>query len=125
MMYFSRLKIALILGVCVLGALLCLPNLLPAPASWLPWQQVHLGLDLRGGSYLLLEVDMAAVARERLDSLADGARTALRGKVTGFQPPQVQPAQNRVVVRINPGPQQDEAVRLLREAAASAAGPAE
>lgn len=124
MMYFSRLKITLILGVCVLGALLCLPNLLPAPASWLPWQQVHLGLDLRGGSYLLLEVDMAAVARERLDSLADGARTALRGKVTGFQPPQVQAAQNRVLVRINPGPQQNEAVRLLREAATSA-GPAE
>ena len=124
MMYFSRLKIALILGVCVLGALLCLPNLLPAPASWLPWQQVHLGLDLRGGSYLLLEVDMAAVVRERLDSMADGARTALRGKVTGFQPPQAQPAQNRVLIRINPGPQQDEAVRLLREAATSA-GPAE
>ena len=91
MMYFSRLKIALILGVCVLGALLCLPNLLPAPASWLPWQQVHLGLDLRGGSYLLLEVDMATVVRERLDSIADGARTALRGKVTGYQPPQAQP----------------------------------
>jgi len=124
MMYFSRLKITLILGVCLLGVLLCLPNVLPAPASWLPWQQVHLGLDLRGGSYLLLEVDMAAVAHERLDSLADGVRTALRGKVTGFQPPQVQPAQNRVLVRIGPGPQQDEAVRLLREAATSA-GPAD
>ena len=125
MMYFSRLKIALILGVCVLGALLCLPNLMPAPVSWLPWQQVHLGLDLRGGSYLLLEVDMATVVRERLDSIADGARTTLRGKVTGFQPPQAQPAQNRVVIRINAGPQQDEAVRLLREAAVSAGGPAE
>ncbi len=117
MMYFSKLKTALIFGVCVLGVLLCLPNLLPAPAGWLPWRQVHLGLDLRGGSYLLLEVDMAAVARERLDSLADGARTALRGKVTGFQPPQVQAAQNRVLIRIPAGPQQDEAVRLLREAA--------
>ena len=124
MMYFSRLKIAMILGACVLGVLLCLPNILPAPAGWVPWRQVRLGLDLRGGSYLLLEVDMAAVARERLDSLADGARAALRGKVTGFQPPQVQPAQNRVLVRINAGPQQDEAVRLLREAA-TVAGPAE
>jgi len=124
MMYFSRLKTALIVGACVLGALLCLPNLLPAPANWVPWRKVRLGLDLRGGSYLLLEVDMAAVARERLDSLADGVRVALRGKVTGFQPPQVQPAQNRVLVRIAPGPQQDEAVRLLREAA-TVAGPAE
>ncbi len=120
MMYFSRLKIAMILGVCLLGVLLCLPNALPAPAKWLPWPQVHLGLDLRGGSYLLLEVDMAAVARERLDSLADGARTTLRGKVTGFQPPQVQPEQNRVLIRIAPGPQQDDAARLLRDAATSA-----
>ncbi len=124
MMYFSRLKVALILGVCVLGVLLCLPNVLPAPASWVPWRKVGLGLDLRGGSYLLLEVDMTAVARERLDRLADGARTTLRGKVTGAQPLQVQPAQSRVLIRIPEGPQQTEAVRLLREAA-TVAGPAE
>ncbi len=117
MMYFSRLKTTLILAVCVLGALLCLPNLLPAPTGWLPWRQVRLGLDLRGGSYLLLEVDMAAVLKERLESLADGARTALRGKVTGYQPPLAQPAQDRVLIRMPPGPQQDEAVRLLRETA--------
>ena len=117
MMYFSRLKITLILAVCVLGALLCLPNAFPAPANWVPWRQVHLGLDLRGGSYLLLEVDMAAVAKERLESLADGVRTTLRGKVTGFQPPVPQPAQNRVLIRMAPGPQQDAAVKLLRDAA--------
>ncbi|MGI4954319.1 MAG: protein translocase subunit SecD [Janthinobacterium lividum] len=119
MMYFSRLKVTLILAVCALGVLFCLPNALPAPASWVPWRQVHLGLDLRGGSYLLLEVDMAAVAKERLDSLADGARTTLRGKVTGFQPPVSQPAQNRVLIRMAPGPQQDDALKLLRDAATS------
>ena len=117
MMYFSRLKTTLILGVCALGVLLCIPNLLPAPAGWLPWRQVRLGLDLRGGSYLLLEVDMAAVIKERLDSISDGVRTTLRGKVTGYQPPTAQPAQNRVLIHMNRGPQQDDAVRLLREAA--------
>ena len=119
MMYFSRLKSATILAVCVLGVLLCLPNLLRAPADWVPWRQVRLGLDLRGGSYLLLEVDAATVLKERLDSIADGARTTLRGKVQGFQPPASQPAQNRVAIRLAAGPQQDEAVRLLREAATS------
>lgn len=118
-MYFSRLKASLILATCLLGVLLCLPNLLPAPASWLPWRQVRLGLDLRGGSYLLLEVDMAAVQKERLESIADGVRTTLRGKVTGFQPPLAQPAQGRVLVRMAAGAQQAEAVRLLREAATS------
>ena len=117
MMYFSRLKTTSILVVCALGVLLCIPNLASAPANWVPWRQVHLGLDLRGGSYLLLEVDMAAVAKERLDSLADGARTALRGKVQGFQPPVPQPAQNRVLIRMAPGAAQDDAVKLLRDAA--------
>jgi protein-export membrane protein SecD len=124
MMYFSKLKTALIFGVCVLGVLFCLPNFMPAPAPWLPWRQVHLGLDLRGGSYLLLEVDMAAVGKERLDNLADAVRTALRNKVQ-FQPPQVQAAQNRVLVRVRDPAQTDEAVRLLQEAARAGGGPAE
>ena len=126
MMYFSKLKTTLILAVCVLGALLCLPNLLPAPVSGLPWRKVNLGLDLRGGSYLLLEVDMSAVVRERLDTLADAARTTLRGKVQLSGAPAAQPAQNRVVFRVRDPAQQDEAVRLMREVAAGAgAGPAE
>jgi protein-export membrane protein SecD len=77
MMYFSRARTALILGICALGVLLCLPNLFAPPASWLPWHRVNLGLDLRGGSYLLMQVDMDTVVRERLESLADEARQAL------------------------------------------------
>ena len=77
MLYFSRLKTALILGACVLGVLLAIPNLFAAPVAWLPWRTIHLGLDLRGGSYLLMEVDMGAVVKERLDGLADQARRAM------------------------------------------------
>ena len=85
MMYFSRAKTLSILGVCVLGVLLCLPNLFVSPAAWLPWRQIHLGLDLRGGSYLLLEIDMRSVVRERLDSLADSARSTLLHDAIGYQ----------------------------------------
>ena len=113
MMYFSRLKSALVIGTCLLGALLCLPNLIPAPAPWMPWRTIHLGLDLRGGSYLLLEVDMPTVIKERLDSLTDGARTALRGKVDGFVVTP-QPAQNRVLVKLTKPGQQDAALAALR-----------
>ncbi len=101
MMYFSRLKTAFVLGACLLGALLCIPNLTNAPAGWLPWRQIHLGLDLRGGSYLLLEVDMSTVVRERLDSLADATRTALRGAKIDRYVVTPQPDQNRVLVRVN------------------------
>ncbi len=121
MIYFSKLKTALIAGVCVLGVLLCIPNFVAKPASWMPWRQVHLGLDLRGGSYLLLEVDMAAVSRERLESLADTIRTTLRNKIQ-FQPPQVQAAQNRVLLRLRDPQQTADAAKLLTDATTDRAG---
>ena len=123
MIYFSKLKTALIAGVCVLGVLVCLPNFIARPASWMPWRQVHLGLDLRGGSYLLLEVDMAAVSKERLDSLADTIRNTLRNKIQ-FQPPQVQAGQNRVVVHLRDPQQTDDAVKLLQDATKDPSGAA-
>ncbi|KAA5611766.1 protein translocase subunit SecD [Rhodovastum atsumiense] len=115
MMYFSRLKTALVLGVCLLGALLCLPNLLPRPADWVPWRTIHLGLDLRGGSYLLLEVDMNAVIRERLDSLADSARQSLRRAGIVRFLVSAQPQENRIVARIDEAGKQDAAQAALRE----------
>lgn len=124
MMYFSRLKVTSIVGVCVLGFLLCLPNFIPAPASWIPWRQVRLGLDLRGGSYLLLEVDMATVLRDRLDSLADTARGVLRTARIAAAPV-VQPDQSRVLIRPTNPAQVEDLARLLRTAATAQGGPAE
>ena len=117
MMYFSRLKTALVLGACALGLLLSLPNLFAAPAAWLPWRTIHLGLDLRGGSYLLLEVDMAAVIKERLDSLADSARQGLRRAGVPRFTVTPQAAQNRMLVRIDDPARQDAALAALRELA--------
>jgi len=115
MMYFSRFKQAMVLGVCLLGLLLCLPNVMPRPASWLPWRTVHLGLDLRGGSYLLMEVDMAAVLHERLDSLSDSARQALVAQRIGYQNLAPQQAQNRVGLRLRDPAQATAAVAALKE----------
>ncbi len=114
MMYFSRIKTLAILGVCLLGALLCLPNLLPAPAAWLPWRAVHLGLDLRGGSYLLMQVDMAAVEKERLEALADNARAVLLREHIGYQGLAADPAHDRVFLHIREASQQDAALAALR-----------
>ena len=121
MMYFSRLKTALVVAVCLIGVIVCLPNLFPQPASWMPWRQVRLGLDLRGGSYLLMQVDMQAVEHEQLDGLADGVRSTLRGKIR-FQPPVVQAAQHRVIVRLPEPSQQGEALTLLRGLASADGG---
>ena len=113
-MYFSRLKAAAILGVCLLGLLVSLPNLLPPPASWVPWRTVHLGLDLKGGSYLLMEVDMKAVIKERLDGLVDAVRQALRPGAIFYQTLDAQPDQNRVVLRLRDTGKTDAALAVVR-----------
>ncbi len=114
MMYFSRARTMLILGICVLGFLLCIPNFVPAPVSWLPWRHVNLGLDLRGGSYLLLQVDMNAVEHERLDSLTDSVRSALLKARVGYQGLSAQPAQHRVFFHLRDPGQHDAALAALR-----------
>lgn len=82
-MYIVKWKAALIVFVCLLGAAFALPNLVSRETaeqlpSWLPHRQINLGLDLRGGSHILLQVEGSAIIRERLENLADGIRDELR-----------------------------------------------
>ena len=127
MMYFSRLKTALILGACLLGAVFCLPNLIAAPAAWLPWRTVRLGLDLQGGSYLLMQVDMKAVVKERLNGLLDGVRQALRhasqekaggGAPIFYRSLTADLAHDRVVLRLRDPAQIQAALGVLHPLAA-------
>lgn len=122
MMYFSRLKTAVIIGICLVGALLCIPNIVPAPAAWLPWRTVHLGLDLRGGSYLLLQVDMKAVVKERLNNLLDPVRQALRPHRIFYQTLQAQPNKDRILLRLR-NPSQTNAAMAALKSVISTEGP--
>ena len=85
MLYFAKWKIALIAGICLLGLIFVAPNFVPSRIAegiptWLPHKQISLGLDLQGGSHLLLEVDVEALVKERVEALVDAARSALRGE---------------------------------------------
>ena len=89
MLYFARWKIYSILAVLALGLLFVAPNFLSAEGaagmpSWMPHKQINLGLDLQGGSHLLLEVDVNAVVQERLEDLEGEIRTALRADFIGY-----------------------------------------
>lgn len=71
--------------IIVLGLIIALPNVLSQSTlsklpAWLPHSQVSLGLDLRGGSHLVLEVDEADLTKERLQTLLQDARRVLREK---------------------------------------------
>ncbi|MPY75661.1 MAG: protein translocase subunit SecD [Alphaproteobacteria bacterium] len=82
-MRIPRWKLITYIVVIVVGIIPALPNLLTpevrnALPDWLPKKTVTLGLDLRGGSHLVLEVDWRTLVQERLQALADDARAKLR-----------------------------------------------
>src|SRR3989338_3841907 len=83
MVNIPRWKIIVILATLFIGCLAAVPSFLSpktleALPRWLPKNTFVLGLDLQGGSHLLLEVEAAAVIRERLESLVDSVRAELR-----------------------------------------------
>jgi preprotein translocase subunit SecD len=90
MLYFPRWKIILITFACLLAVLLAIPTFIPeasrnALPKWMPKRAVNLGLDLQGGSHLLLEVDFDAFLREQMQNLADDVRAALRNEKVGYR----------------------------------------
>ncbi len=114
MMYFSRLKATLILCACLLGAILCIPNAARAPTPWMPWRQVHLGLDLQGGSYLLMQVDMGTVVKQRLNGLIDSVRRALVQRTIFYRTIEAQAAQNRIVIQLRDPARLQDALASLQ-----------
>ncbi|MFN3656222.1 MAG: protein translocase subunit SecD [Pseudolabrys sp.] len=88
MLYFTRWKAAAILLSALVVCLFAVPNFFPDKTveSWPKWAQRHivLGLDLQGGSHILLEVDSAAVRREKVEALRDDVRRVLRDARVGY-----------------------------------------
>jgi preprotein translocase subunit SecD len=82
MLYFSRWKATAILLTTLIVCAFAVPNFFPEKTvqSWPKWAQRHLvlGLDLQGGSHILLEVDSNAVRKEKLDTLRDDVRRVVR-----------------------------------------------
>ena len=83
MVHFPRWQRILVILICVLGIAYAAPNLVSRQTAeglpdWLPHKQISLGLDLQGGSHLLLEVDTGAVIRELMDATVDEVRLQLR-----------------------------------------------
>ncbi|MDX2083483.1 MAG: protein translocase subunit SecD [Rickettsiales bacterium] len=86
MLNFSKTKIALILFVCFFAAFYSIPSLIsssflknnPALTKILPSQKINLGLDLRGGSHLMLEVDFDYYFKEQLNNLKEEIKASFR-----------------------------------------------
>ena len=78
-------KLAIIF-VAVFGVLLAIPTLSPNAARFFPkWMPpISLGLDLKGGAQLLLEVDTDTMLKEKSVQLYDEVRSALVDRQKGL-----------------------------------------
>ncbi len=117
MLTLSRWKVILVILSVVFGVLFALPNALPEQAranlpGFLPKKTLNLGLDLQGGSYLLLEVDIPALRAQRVTNTVEDVRTTLREAQIGFT--DLGASGDVVSVRINDPGKVQEAQRLLR-----------
>ncbi|MFO1167785.1 MAG: protein translocase subunit SecD [Rhodoblastus sp.] len=93
MLRFAPWKVASIVGMTLIAMLIVIPSMLSPEArtalqarlpSWLPAKTITLGLDLQGGSHILLEVDSPAVVRTMVENLRDDVRRTLREERVGI-----------------------------------------
>jgi preprotein translocase subunit SecD len=118
MLYFSRWKA---LGTLLTAFIVCafaIPNFVPEKIveSWPKWAQRHivLGLDLQGGSHILLEVDSNAVRKEKIEGLRDDVRRVLREARIGYSSIAAR-GNNTVEVRLREPNDSSQALTKLRE----------
>ncbi len=84
MLEFPRWKVWLVSLVVAIGVFFSIPSLLAGTTlagkwpSWAPHAKISLGLDLAGGSHLLLEADARDAQKQRLQSMEDSVATELR-----------------------------------------------
>jgi preprotein translocase subunit SecD len=126
MIQLSRWKVSLVAAAAVFGVVFSLPNVLPASAlrslpSFLT-QKLNLGLDLQGGSYLLLEVDTAALQRENLANLIEDVRRELQTARIPFTG--LGQVNGQVTVRITDPAQAEQAYTALQKLVQPLAGAA-
>ncbi|WP_411816126.1 protein translocase subunit SecD [Hyphococcus sp. DH-69] len=83
MLSFSKLQTAGIGLLVLLGVLFCIPNLLSEEAreslpGFMPKGTINLGLDLQGGSHLLLRVETGKVVDDRMKGMMGDIRREMR-----------------------------------------------
>ena len=68
MLYFSRLKLVTIYFIIIFLSLFSITNFIENDDNFFLSKKVNLGLDLQGGSYLLLEVDIQPIIKQNLQN---------------------------------------------------------
>ena len=125
MLHFSKFKITGIALLMLVGVLFALPNFMREETrlslpDFVPSGTLNLGLDLQGGSHLLLSVDTDSVQRERLEGLTSDIRLALRGERIGYSG--LSRIDNGVSVNIRDAADMEKAATVLQDLAQPVSG---
>ncbi|WP_455272977.1 protein translocase subunit SecD [Rhizobium herbae] len=117
----SKWAVLAYVAITLFGILAALPNILPASvqqqySSFLPAKPVTLGLDLKGGSHLVLEVDAAGLRQARLNTLLDDIRGALRTERVATSSARI--AGDSIAVKIAGQADRDKVIPKIQELAA-------
>lgn len=110
----SLQRILIIIGICLVGVFFAIPNIMPNQQN-LPkwWQPISLGLDLQGGSSLLLQVKMDDVLKDKMSTLEDSVRQSLREHKIRYQ--DLKSSDKGVFVKISDFAARDKAKEAFRK----------
>jgi len=120
MLDFPRWKIWAVSLTVAIGILFAIPSLVAGTAlgerwpSWLPSARISLGLDLSGGSQLLLEADTADAAKQRLAAMEDTVATELRRGTPRIEIGDISTSGGRLAFMVRDPTKVDAAVERLR-----------
>ncbi len=79
MLYFSKLRIISVSIICLFFIFIASNNLLSTDKKFID-KKINLGLDLQGGSYLLLEIDNTPVIEQKLQNTTTLIKTYFKDK---------------------------------------------
>ena len=119
MNYLKRWRVITVFTICLVGSWYGLQNFLPASLlsqlpSVLPRESLSLGLDLQGGSSILLEVDLKDLMRDSMTSMLDDVRRTFRKEKYRYYGLLID-AQNNVRFKLHDATSVDEVVSLLKK----------
>ncbi|MFN7038781.1 MAG: protein translocase subunit SecD [Alphaproteobacteria bacterium] len=116
MLYFPKWKKWLAIFVCIMASFIALPNFtkisnINDKFSWLPNKTLNLGLDLKGGSQLLLKVDFDSYLNDQFNILIDTIRSTLREKQIGYI--RLRNEDKKIIFNLRNIAQKDEVEKIL------------
>jgi len=119
MLDFPRWKVWAVTLPILIGILLAIPSMMPKSQAaklpgWMPDARISLGLDLAGGSQLLLEADEADAAKQRLGAMEDSVTTDLRRGDPRIEIGDVSTSGGRLSFMVRNPAQVDAAVERMR-----------